>query len=114
MQVNCALKRPVHIGSILRVVASGSFTESKNGKKKCKVSAVLDAPASTASTMEPGLRSEQQTIVYAELDGISICDIRITADEAHKTDAVGSRVWIDVDSDEGGGGARMDSGWSMG
>ncbi len=88
VQVNCSLKKPVEIGSVLRVKANVKFT---TGTKKCIVNAILD---------DGNIHKPTETIVYAELAGISISGIKLTRKEEHKTDHVGMRQWIHTDHEK--------------
>ena len=91
VQVNVALKKPIKIGSILRM--HGKVIQNK---KKLNITAVLD--------------DGEGTKIYASLEGLSITGLRITAKEEHQTDAVSNRTWCN-DVDENGRGRRYDSSW---
>jgi len=133
VQVNSALRKPVQVGSVLRVVATGEFGETKRGMQKVKIRAVLDEPPlDTTSTLNPfsaefgkkegdascaeaadnKANGSAQPVVYANLEGLSISGIRITAEEEHLADSVGTRTWVDT-TDAEGKAIRVDSSYDV-
>jgi acyl-coenzyme A thioesterase PaaI-like protein len=86
VQVNVSLKKPIKIGSVLRI----------HGKKvtkgrKCQCSAVLDDGEGTEN--------------YATLDGLSVTNLRLVSKDLHKDDEVAKRTWR---TNEKG---KWDTGW---
>lgn len=92
--INVKLKKPIKIGSILRV--KGKVVVE--GKKR-KVTATLDLPGDDGSTVE-----------YASLEGLSIAGVRLVAEDSHLDDNIARRKWETVIDDQGYTILR-DSGW---
>ena len=92
VQVNVTLKRPILIGSVLRVIG----TYEKKGRKII-VSAVLDDGDEEEVEKEVEEKSEEKSGsgVYAVLEGVSVGGkgILISSKEEHKKDKIGVRSW---------------------
>lgn len=93
VQVNVSLKRPVPIGSILRI--HGRI--SKREGRKIHVEAVLDDGNS------------KKAAVYATLEGLSIDGVQLT----DHNDEVADRTWEVHSCQKSGRKQRRDSGWKM-
>lgn len=91
VQVNVSLKKPVRIGSVLRIVGR----VSKRDRRKVHIEAVLD---------DGNLDQEPQ--VYAVLEGLSIEGVNITEQE----DEIAQRTWEEHTCPKGRI-HRRDSGW---
>lgn len=93
--INVKLKKPILLGSILRVkgkvVAEG---------KKRRVTASLDS-----------VEADGSTIQYATLEGLSIAGVRLVAEEGHLDDQVSSRKW-ETYTDDNGFTTICDTGWN--
>ena len=91
VQVNVMLKRPILIGSVLRVIG----TYEKKGRKII-VSAVLDDGDEEEVEKEVEEKSGKSgSGVYAVLEGVSVGGkgILISSKEEHKKDKIGVRLW---------------------
>ena len=91
VQVNVALKKPVKVGSVLRLV--GRVT--KRERRKAYVEAVLD---------DGGEDPE----IFAELEGLSIDGVQMSEQE----DEISKRQW-EVHTCDKGRRHRRDSGWNI-
>jgi hypothetical protein len=140
VQVNVSLKRPIRIGQVLRVVgrakAANAEPQAKgDGDSKNKSNdseAGIDQEGASGSGGGGGggeggdkkrKRSRRKKIevlatlddggenVYATLEGLSVGGLRITAEDAHKNDAIAQRSWVNAQVD--GAPVYMDTGWSL-
>ena len=114
VQVNCSLKAPVKVGSVLRVTGR----VAKRAGRKLHIHAVLDDGGRSSSGAAGddedrggGGRGGGNT-VYAVLEGLSIAGVKLSSAD----DAVARRVWADCGEQGGGVGGtarqvRQDSGW---
>lgn len=93
VQVNVALKKPVPVGSILRII--GKVT-SKKGRK-----------VHVEATLDDGDSDDGKT-VYATLEGLSIDGVKMSAQD----DDVAERIWEDDKCKTTGRLQRRDSGWN--
>jgi len=91
VQVNCKLRKPVQIGSYMKVCAHVVRGELKKGKVKVQIQATLTAPDGQ---------------VHAELEGVSIDGVRLQSPK-DRNDGVGERVWLPH------GDCFRDSGYSV-
>lgn len=91
VQVNVSLKKPVKVGSILRIV--GRVT--KRERRKAYVEAVLDDGG-------------EDSVVYAQLEGLSIDGVRMSV----KEDEISQRQW-EIHTCDKGMRHRRDSGWNI-
>ena len=91
VQVNVALKKPVKVGSVLRIV--GRVT--KRERRKAYVEAVLDDGG-------------EDPVIYAKLEGLSIDGVRMSV----KEDEISQRQW-EVHTCDKGMRHRRDSGWNI-
>lgn len=99
VQVNVALKKPVPVGSILRIVGSIRKQEGR----KVHVEAVLD------NGIEKGSEQQHPGIVYASMEGLSIDGVKMSDCD----DSVAARTWeVDV-CEKSGQLQRRDSGWKL-
>jgi hypothetical protein len=91
VQVNVALKKPVHVGSVLRIFGKVSKLEGR----KVHVKATLDCGSSKK--------------IYATMEGLSIDGVKMSSTD----DAVADRTWkVDV-CQMSGRLQRRDSSWNM-
>lgn len=80
VQVNCSLKKPIPIGSVLRI--AGRVT--KQSGRKVSVEAVLD---------NGRLNAEEERLVYATFEGLSIDGVKMS----NHSDSISERTWeVDV------------------
>ena len=103
VQVDVSLKKPVRVGQVLRVVGRVVSFE----RRKMRIEATLDDGGGADST------------VYAELRGLSIAGVRLSADEAHEGDVIATRTWEKVLARESEARGvprlvRQDSSWKTG
>ena len=93
VQVNVALRKPVPVGSILRVV--GKVRERKG--RKVHIEATLDD-------------GEDGGEIYATLEGLSIDGVKMSDIE----DEIAGRTWKEHVCERSGRLQRRDSGWNLG
>jgi acyl-coenzyme A thioesterase PaaI-like protein len=91
VQVNVALKKPVRVGSVLRI--AGRVT--KRERRKAYVEAVLD-------------NGGEDPVVFAQLEGLSIDGVQMSEQD----DEVSKRQW-EVHTCDKGRQHRRDSGWNI-
>jgi acyl-coenzyme A thioesterase PaaI-like protein len=102
VQVNVALKKPVRVGSVLRIVGKISKQEGR----KVYVEAVLDGGGSGSASDNEEQRPPR---VYATLEGLSIDGVKMSDHD----DSVAERTWeVDV-CKKSGRLQRRDSGWKL-
>jgi hypothetical protein len=92
VQVNVALRKPVPVGSILRVV--GKVTERKG--RKVHIKATLDS-------------GEDDGDIHATLEGLSIDGVRMSDVD----DEITGRTWKEHVCNRSGRLQRRDSGWNL-
>ena len=96
VQINVSLKKPVRVGSILRIVGRVSKREGR----KVYVEAVLDDGGGKEANAEP--------VIYAALEGLSMDGVKMSDQE----DEVATRTW-EVHTCQEGRRHRRDSGWNI-
>mmetsp|Transcript_22117 Transcript_22117/g.48192 ORF Transcript_22117/g.48192 Transcript_22117/m.48192 type:complete len:268 (+) Transcript_22117:133-936(+) len=96
VQVNVSLKKPVKVGSVLRIVGRVSKREGR----KVHVEAVLDDGGGWEGNAEP--------VVYAVLEGLSIDGVKMSEHD----DEIATRTW-EMHTCREGRRHRRDSGWNI-
>ncbi|KAL3935908.1 MAG: hypothetical protein SGBAC_008671 [Bacillariaceae sp.] len=107
VQVNVSLKKPVPIGSTLRII--GKIQEQKG--RKIYIHATLD-DGGDVTTSEQGTaegENKKDPVVYATLEGLSIDGVKMSQHE----DPVSKRTWEVEVCENSGRLQRRDSGWKL-